>query len=207
MNTHSLRTLFCALIALFAMTSCDGDMQRSPNGQLKLAHDVSPSGALSLTLYHNSDNGKVEVLNINNVGIDTESGHGEGLIFKGVTGPVLHVDDYAMISGKRSQCHNEANEYIYCLEDGDGNEVRIVARLYNDGLAFRYETEALEGEVVTGEHTQYVFADGIKRWTQPYAVGYEDFYFPNTDGVAHNNGRQWNMPALFQPQKNNQFMS
>lgn len=199
MNKNSLRTLFCALIALFAMTSCDWGMQRSPNGRLVLVHDVSPSGALCLTLYHNSDSGKVEVMNVDHVGIDTESDHGESLIFKEVTGPVHHVDDYTMISGKRSQCHNEANEYTYRLEDFDGNEVRLVVRLYNDGLAFRYETEALEGEVVTGEHTRYAFADGIKRWTQPYAVGYEDFYFPNTDGVAHNRRRHWNLPALFQP--------
>lgn len=199
MNKNSLHTLFCALIALFAMTSCDWGMQRSPNGRLVLVHDVSPSGALCLTLYHNSDSGKVEVMNVDHVGIDTESDHGESLIFKEVTGPVHHVDDYTMISGKRSQCHNEANEYTYRLEDFDGNEVRLVVRLYNDGLAFRYETEALEGEVVTGEHTRYAFADGIKRWTQPYAVGYEDFYFPNTDGVAHNRRRHWNLPALFQP--------
>ena len=191
-----LSQLLCCLV-LF-LTACQADRFTSPNGKLVLVHEVSPSGTLSYTLYRHADEGLERVLDIPTVGVDTESGLGEGLIFKEVTGPRRHTDDYAMISGKRRQCYNEADEYIYGLEDVEGNEVRIVMRLYNDGIAFRYESDALAGESITGEHTQFQFAADVKRWTQPYAVGYEDFYFPNTDGKAHNNSRRWNMPALFQ---------
>ena len=200
MNKHLLCTLCYTLIILFGLTACNtDDVQRSPNGKLILQHEVSPSGALSYTLHHHGDKGLERVLDIPTIGIDTESGSGEGLIFKEVTGPRHHVDDYAMLSGKRSQCHNEANEYIYRLEDYKGNEVRIVMRIYNDGIAFRYESDALAGESITGEETLFQFAPDTKRWTQPYAVGYEDFYLSNTDGKASNRSRRWNMPALFQP--------
>ena len=192
-----LSQLLCCLV-LF-LTACQADRFTSPNGKLVLVHEVSPSGTLSYTLYRHADEGLERVLDIPTVGVDTESGLGEGLIFKEVTGPRRHTDDYAMISGKRRQCYNEADEYTYYLEDIKGNEVRIVMRLYNDGIAFRYESEAFAGETITGEHTQFQFAADVKRWTQPYAVGYEDFYYPNTDGKAHNKSRRWNMPALFQP--------
>ena len=39
----------------------------------------------------------------------------------------------------------------------------------------------------------------MKRWTQKFTVGYEGFYWPNTDGVADNEGREWSFPTLFQP--------
>ena len=199
MNIHPLRTLCYALVILLGLAACNTDGQRSPNGKLLLVHDVSPSGALSYTLYRHVDGHQERVLDIPTIGIDTESGLGEGLIFKEVTGPRYHIDDYTMLSGKRSQCHNEANEYTYRLEDYNGNEVCIVMRIYNDGIAFRYESDALAGESIMGEETQFQFTSDAKRWTQPYAVGYEDFYFPNTDGKAQNRSRRWNMPALFQP--------
>ena len=198
MHTHPLRTLCYTLVILLGLTACNTYKQHSPNGKLVLLHDVSSSGALSYTLYHRVNGNLEQVLEIPTIGIDTESGLGEGLIFKEVTSSRHHVDDYTMISGKRRQCHNEANEYTYRLEDNSGNEVRLVMRLYNDGIAFRYESDALTGESITGEHTKFQFATDIKRWTQPYAVGYEDFYFPNTDGKAQNRSRRWNMPALFQ---------
>lgn len=190
--------LFLCSLVLF-LTACRADRFTSPNGKLVLVHDVSPSGTLSYTLYHHTDEGLERVLDIPTVGVDTESNLGEVLIFKEVNGPRRHTDDYAMLSGKRRQCHNEANEYVYRLEDVEGNEVCIVMRLYNDGIAFRYESDALAGESIMGEHTQFQFAADVKRWTQPYAVGYEDFYFANTDGKAHNKSCRWNMPALFQP--------
>ena len=46
----------------------------------------------------------------------------------------LHVS-YDMVSGKRSHCENEANEYRYRI--GGGKE--LVFRVFNDGVAFRYE--------------------------------------------------------------------
>ena len=47
---------------------------------------------------------------------------------------VRHLtDDYTMLSGKRLHCTNEANEYEAPL----GKDVRMVMRVYNDGIAFR----------------------------------------------------------------------
>ena len=187
--------LLCGLVMLM-LTACHPQQVTSPDGKLILNHTLTSEG-VSLTL-HCLDSGRVQILEIPTVGITTEQGHGTGLSLKGIR-KGIHKVKYTMLTGKRRQCSNEANERTYIYEDSLGVEVRLVTRLYNDGLAFRYETEDLGGEVVTGEHTQFVFDADIKRWTQPYAVGYEDFYFANTDGKAHNRSRKWNMPALFQP--------
>lgn len=39
-------------------------------------------------------------------------------------------DDYQMLTGKRLHCSNQANEY---------RQGALVLRMYNDGIAFRYE--------------------------------------------------------------------
>ena len=84
-------------------------------------------------------------------------------------------DDYQMLEGKRLHCINEANEY----EASIGNNAKIVVRLYNDGMAFRYEYSNLQNEKHPEEHTAYVIAEGTKRWMQQWSDGYEGF-FPMT---------------------------
>ena len=44
-------------------------------------------------------------------------------------------DDYQMLSGKRLHCTNKAREYQALI----GPDAKMVMRLYNDGIAFRYE--------------------------------------------------------------------
>ena len=105
--------------------------------------------------------------------------------------------DYQMLAGKRRHCTNVANEY---------RVGQLVIRLYNDGLAFRYEgTQA--------EQTSYRIAEGTKRWMQQWADSYEGF-FPLSTTVkqravpsygrqykdADGNCVRWGYPALVEPQ-------
>ena len=64
-------------------------------------------------------------------------------------------DDYQMLSGKRLHCTNEANEYR-C-----GN---MLLRMYNDGIAFRYEYTGLQNQKHPEEQTAYIIPEGTKRW-------------------------------------------
>ena len=83
--------------------------------------------------------------------------------------------DYRMLEGKRLHCTNEANEYQAPV----GKYARIVMRLYNDGVAFRYEYTNLHNSKVPAERTAYVIPEGTKRWMQQWSDGYEGF-FPMT---------------------------
>ena len=83
--------------------------------------------------------------------------------------------DYRMLEGKRLHCTNEANEYQAPI----GKYARIVMRLYNDGVAFRYEYTNLHNSKVPAERTAYIIPEGTKRWMQQWSDGYEGF-FPMT---------------------------
>ncbi|MCF0198792.1 MAG: glycoside hydrolase family 97 catalytic domain-containing protein [Bacteroidaceae bacterium] len=101
-------------------------------------------------------------------------------------------DHYTMMTGKRSQCHNEGTECLYRLTDDNGAEQLLRLRVYNDGVAFRYELPSASH--VTGEHTTYYLAPQTTSWMQQYDSGYEQFY---PERPADLSG-QWGYPALFQ---------
>ncbi len=75
--------------------------------------------------------------------------------------------DYTMVAGKRLHCTNEAHEY---------RMGQLVMRLYNDGIAFRYEYTGLKDSKVPAEQTAYVIPEGTKRWMLQWSDGYEGFY-------------------------------
>ena len=79
--------------------------------------------------------------------------------------------DYGMLSGKRSHCANQAHEYKAKLDE----YTTLVVRLYNDGLAFRYEMTGCKGQQPK-EQTAYRIAEGTRRWMQQWADSYEGFF-------------------------------
>lgn len=81
-------------------------------------------------------------------------------------------DDYQMLEGKRLHCINNANEYQTAV----GKDSRIVMRLYNDGIAFRYEYSNLKNQKHPDEQTAYIIPEGTKRWMMQWSDGYEGFY-------------------------------
>ena len=117
-------------------------------------------------------------------------------------------DDYQMLEGKRLHCTNEANEYQAPI----GSNAKIVIRLYNDGIAFRYEYIKLENQKQPEEHTIYMIPEGTKRWFMQWTEAYEGF-FPQTttykvkpirtsSGVstsADGWNNRWGYPALLEP--------
>ena len=111
--------------------------------------------------------------------------------------------DYQMLAGKKSRCTNEANEYRCGA---------LALRLYNDGIALRYEYQGLKDAAIPEEHTAYIIPEGMSRWMQQWAESYEGFFpfgttakvkpvpsfsgtFTSPDG--YNN--RWGYPALLEP--------
>lgn len=145
---------------------------------LKLT-ESTPSGGLSVC------RGDVLVMDIPSVGY--------GGRITGRPAFVRHLkEDYTMLAGKRRHCTNSGSEYAVAMSDG----VRLVVRLYADGLAFRYELDGLQGEPLPRERTAYRFADGTRRWMQRWADSYEGF-FPLTTSAK--DGGRWGYPVLLEP--------
>ena len=111
--------------------------------------------------------------------------------------------DYQMIAGKKSHCTNEANEYRCGA---------LVVRIYNDGIALRYEYKGLKDTKQPEELTAYRIPEGTRRWMQQWAESYEGFFpfnttakekpvpsfsgtFTSPDGFNN----RWGYPALLEP--------
>ena len=103
--------------------------------------------------------------------------------------------DYTMIEGKRLHCVNKANEY---------RVGQMTLRLYNDGLAYRYESPVKE-------QAAYVIPVGMKRWMMQWTDGAENFYplltthkekaqrsFSAVSKDADGNCVRWSFPALLE---------
>ena len=103
--------------------------------------------------------------------------------------------DYTMLAGKRSHCTNVANEY---------RVGQMTLRLYNDGLAYRYESPVKE-------QAAYVIPVGMKRWIMQWTDGAENFYplttthkvqaqrsYSAVSKDADGNCVRWSFPALLE---------
>ena len=164
----------------------------SPNG--KLAVEAVGNG---LRLYYQNQ----PVLDIPEVGY-------EGQAAKPALRFVQKVKaDYQMLAGKRLHATNEANEYATPL----GKNTKLVVRLYNDGLAFRYELSQVSGRLPK-EKTTYRIPEGTKRWFQQWTDAYEGFFplttsyktlpirsFSGTFKSADGWNIRWGYPSLFEP--------
>jgi len=117
-------------------------------------------------------------------------------------------DDYQMLSGKRLHCTNKAREYQALI----GPDAKMVMRLYNDGIAFRYEYTNLHNSKVPQEHTVYLIPEGTRRWMMQWAESYEGFFplsttykqkpvpsYSGTFASAEGWNNRWAYPALLEP--------
>lgn len=138
-----------------------------------------------------------EVLNISQVGITTQN-TGIGQTFQRMSKRGKVKADYVMKGGKHLHHKNVASEYAYEYADQNGNPMLLVFRLYNDGVAFRYELPNLKEDLLRGEQTVYTIPEGVNRWMQKWSDGYEGFY-PLTH--AGGNEKRIGFPALLSPQK------
>ena len=165
----------------------------------------SPNGKISITPYNKGlcvNYGQQKVLQIPTLGYEGYPSKVE-LSFKGDV-----TDDYRMLSGKRLHCTNQARVYEAKLSEN----LRLVLRLYNDGVAFRYEWSGLRNQVLPKEQTTYLIPEGTKRWMQQWTEAYESFFpltttykvepIPSFSGIfksAEGYNNRWGYPALLSP--------
>ena len=165
----------------------------SPNGKLLVTNT-----AKGITVYYQNN----KVLDVPALGYE---GFKNGKLKWKFAGMVKA--DYQMIAGKKSICSNEANEYKAALS----SNLQLVLRLYNDGVAFRYELSGLNGKLPK-ELTAYQIPEGTKRWMMQWTDSYEGFFPLNTTGKIKPIGRmagvvkspegynlRWGFPTLVEP--------
>ena len=186
---------------LFLLTTCLGALS------LSAQQPVSPNGKLMVTTSGQGINvnyQQKEALNIPVLGYEGIKNSKLKWKFAGTI-----KANYQMLAGKKTTCTNEANEYRTTL----GSGLQMVLRLYNDGVAFRYELSGLKGQLPK-ELTAYQIPEGTKRWMLQWTDSYEGFYPMSTTGKVKPIGRmagvvkspegynlRWGFPMLVEPQE------
>lgn len=189
-----------AVYVLLLLTSCTDSNKgfSSPNGKIGVDFTDNPNACFTISYCNDKESGSsVNVVTLSDMGITTDN-TGHNLKLVAVSKPQIITENYIMLQGKRSVCHNEATERIYSFKDPDGFAVDIIFRAYNDGIAFRYTFPGMGDTTLTNELTTYKVSDHIKRWTQELSDSYERFYPMNTDGIGENKKGEWAYPALFE---------
>ena len=119
-------------------------------------------------------------------------------------------EDYTMLTGKKSHCVNNANEYSAALNPNTD----LILRIYNNGVAFRYRLHGLNDADIPQEKTAFKIPEGVNRWMQQWCDSYEGFFpkantakqepvfsysgiFKSADGF----NCRWGYPALIEPVK------
>jgi hypothetical protein len=188
------RVVLCIALIGLAITAA-AQRVASPNGKLTI--ETKGSG---LVVCYN----KQQVLDIPTVGYEGSQ------VVPQLKETSQIKADYWMLSGKRLHCTNTANEYRASLGEG----VQMVVRLYNDGLAFRYELSGLKDTKLPKEQTAYRIPEGTKRWMQQWTDSYESFFpltttykitpIPSFSGIsksADGYNIRWGYPSLLEPVK------
>lgn len=199
-----LRKAWVVLIAV-VISSCHTETFDiiSPDGDLKVIMEPTEEKVHGEATFSVEYKGR-RILSQSKLGLETDAQKFAGnLKLKSASSIRQVIDDYEMITGKRSHCVNEASERIYSFENERGQILEVTFRAYNDGIAFRYGMKAVaDEEHVINEYTTYTVPERAKRWMQEYEVGYEKFFPLSTDGKLTNRPDVdlWGYPALVEPQ-------
>ena len=171
-----MRNLIATLLLALSVTAVQAKALVSPNEKLS----VQAKGKGLVVNYN-----RQSLLEIPSVGYQNTGKKPKFTFVRTVS------DDYQMLAGKRLHCTNEAKEYQAPL----GKNLRMVLRIYNDGIAFRYEFDNLSNDTIPEERTAYRIPEGTKRWMQQWSDAYEGF-FPLSTTAKVKPERGFSRPSL-----------
>ncbi|WP_197068334.1 glycoside hydrolase family 97 catalytic domain-containing protein [Candidatus Soleaferrea massiliensis] len=146
---------------------------------------TSPSKTNNIILMQNKEggvdylviaDGKI-AMNLSKTGMKTSLGDfSAGLAFAGREDKVID-EEYEMLSGKQSTFVNQANESTLKFTK-DGIQFNIIARAYDDGVAFRYQIIGEDGQklIFNDEDTTFNTPEGSFAYAQKTDGGFETEY-------------------------------
>ncbi|MRX40216.1 glycoside hydrolase family 97 protein [Flavobacterium sp. LC2016-23] len=201
------------LLSLFISISFTINAQEivSPNKKIKLiinskkASDQNSFAQVSFKIMYKNKSEYVEVIPDSPLGIErSDQKFTDNLQFISESEPKEVNQNYEMISGKQKWCDNAGTEKVFKYVNSNREPLNIVFRVYNDGVAFRYEfTDKSDALVdIIDETTTYTIPSGTNRWLQSYTDSYEDFFPFSDTGKSADNKQEWGFPALFKVNNN-----
>lgn len=186
-----MKRLKSLLILLLCATTMMAGV-KSPDGKLE-ATVTQDGGATFLTL---TSNGKQLLrTQIGFTMSDEDFVKDLALVATNKTG--IQTVSYTNIRGKQKNVSHQYGSESVLFMGSKGTPMTFEVRLFNDGLAFRYNITNNAGDELefTGEQTTYFIPSDSHRWLQKYVTSYEgDFPYQEK---ADKQGA-WGYPALFE---------
>ena len=144
---------------------------------------LSPDGKMEVKIALNAERGLTYQLTYLNQAVVLDSRFGlkvngenweQNIVIKTIESRAVDKD-WIPIYGERSNVKDQFNESVFYLnkENNKNKQLKIVVRVYNQGMAFRYMIPELENGgpliKITGESTEFRFPDATKAWFTPFA--------------------------------------
>ncbi len=180
---------------------------KSPDGKITAEILI----AENQQLFYNVRHGGELVLQHSRLGVVREDADfSNGMRWISSSGISSVKDQYMLQTAKRSTANYLANKKTIIVANKEGNEMKIVFQLSNDGVAFRYEFPQTSGDIkkIISEATSFHFINGSRAWMQPKTEAqsgwehsnpsYEAHYLMDiATGTASPNKNGWVYPAMF----------
>lgn len=170
---HLINCTFVAIL-FFSGFSCSPSLTvESPHKKNKILLELNENGNLSYSI---EINGAI-TLNDAQMGLETEApsySFSENLSH--VKTEERFIDEtYTLPTGKTSKYINQANESVFTFKNKQGQELQIVCRAYNDGVAFRYQINH-PGLTISKELTTFNFSTATTSRIMDYSPAYEQYF-------------------------------
>ena len=172
--------------------------------ELTRATVESPNGKNVVTVYQESTDGTLyyKMVRANNLFIDksylgmttNDGDFSKFLNYKGVSSQAID-ESYPMRTGKFSTIHNTCNEVTLSFTASTGQEMDVIFRVYDDGVAYRYYFKGANKNdfKVTADKSEINIPSFTRcwgqRWTYDYSVTYSEFSWSQACALEGNDDR------------------
>jgi len=113
-------------------------------------------------------------------------------------------ESYTMETGKQRLRRSHYTQVWYRYSNAKGSFIKIVFRVFNDGVAFRYILENTESSSVTQEVSGYRISDITNVWAIPFSSGDERVFEKST--VRSLQKKALSFPVLQESKAGNWFL-
>jgi alpha-glucosidase len=176
----------------------------SPNNIIRIVIELDASKNALGNIFYTVKHGAQTVVQRSPLGLELEDqSFSQNLFFQSIESKKIN-DSYTLLNGKKSECSNHGEEKAISFLNENGQKIVIIARAYNDGVAFRYSFPDADGDerIVAGELTGFHMPPGdafIMPYDEPskYLPAYENYYEKYEIGATSPKETGWAFPALF----------
>lgn len=137
----------------------------SPDGKQKAIIDLDEKGVATYRVFY----GNEQVIGRSKLGLITDAGNfTEGLTLANLSENQAVTDRYALMGAKVSKVEASGNERVITYQKG-GIAFKVIARMYDDGFAFRYAIDGSGALSISSEGTTVQLPADAAAYAMAYA--------------------------------------